>query len=66
MKMAIKLEDIIIEDLIDSDFDRKDGEAYAFICDRYKCLSTGRVGTYFHTMLNRVDWDKVNKNVMRK
>lgn len=70
MKLAVeqkrKIESTIIEDLIDSDFDPNEDEAYAYIYDRYPNLHKGRLGSLFCDILNNdVNWNEIETEVKR-
>lgn len=54
-----ELKDLVVEDLVDSNFKPGEHEAYAYIMDRYKELGEGRVGSAFQRMLNELDWDEI-------
>lgn len=57
------LTSLVIEDLVDSDFDPKQHEAYAYITDRYKSLARGRVGCSFLRQLNSLNWKSIQNIV---
>ena len=58
--MINELQNLIIEDLLDSEFVPNVNEAYAWTAER---MNEGRVGSFFHRMLNKVDWEKVEQEV---
>ena len=62
--VSTEIIDLVIEDLMDSDFRPDDHEAHAYITERYSKL-TGRIGSKFLSLLNEIDWDFVEEEVKR-
>lgn len=58
-----ELQDIVIEDLVDSDFQPKVHEAYAYISDRNPTLVLSRVGGFFLRQLEALNWDEIEKRI---
>ena len=58
-------EDLVIEALVDSNFDPNKHEAYAFCTDMFEKTTPGRLRDAVFSSLGKVDWDRVTEELKK-